>query len=202
MRMLLTAFEPFDGTEWNSSLEGCRRFLDCWCGSLNVEFAVLPVAYDQDTPVVQAALRDMPASAPPDLILHTGQAGGDRVRVELLAVNARYSYTPEPWGWGHRLIDPSCPAAISTTLPTDRIARSICAEGIPAEVSHHAGIYLCNHVFYRSLRRREVEAHPAHVGFLHMPRLREQCGDGEPWMERNSIARAIRAAICSVDSTV
>ena len=98
MRCLLTAFEPFDGTPWNASLEGCRAFLAArerggGPAGLDLHFEVLPVEYGADTVAVEHALAAFTREGgPPDVILHTGQAAGAReVRVERLAVNVRYA---------------------------------------------------------------------------------------------------------------
>src|SRR5437867_87497 len=62
MRVLLTAFQPFDGTGLNSSLEGCRAFLDRKVAGVEVRFAVLPVVYGADTEHVEREQRP-PAGA-------------------------------------------------------------------------------------------------------------------------------------------
>ncbi|MFN3648073.1 MAG: hypothetical protein ACK47B_00725 [Armatimonadota bacterium] len=193
MRILLTAFEPFDGTGLNSSLEGCRLFLEQWGRHWDLRFAVLPVSYDRDTEAVEREL----AAERYDLLLHTGQAtGASHVRPERLAVNVRYVEsslpTPEsPQQW----IEPDGPAALVSPLPVERITEAIRAEGVPAVTSNHAGIYLCNHVLYRSLRRRERDPTAPPAGFLHLPALPEQASAGQAFLPVEEIARAIRATI-------
>src|SRR4051794_17233341 len=92
MRILLTAFEPFDGTGLNASLEGCRLFLARWAAEFDLRFAVLPVAYGRDVEALERALAEGRA----DVLLHTGQAAAPRgypaaIRVERIAVNVRYA---------------------------------------------------------------------------------------------------------------
>src|SRR5438105_4408346 len=109
MRVLLTAFEPFDGTGLNSSLEGCRVFLQRWGAELAVRFAVLPVEYGPDAAAVERAL----AAEPADILLHTGQhSGAGEVRVERVAVNVRYAAAPgegEAADAAQRSIEPGAP---------------------------------------------------------------------------------------------
>jgi pyroglutamyl-peptidase len=195
MRLLLTAFEPFDGTGLNASLEGCRLFLERWGSEFDLRFAVLPVEYGRDTDVVEAALGERPA----DVVLHTGQASGAReVRVERLAVNVRYpDHTPESRARPQQLIEADGPAGLFSPLPVDALAAAIRAEGVPTAVSNHAGIYLCNHILYRSLLRAERAGGPR-AGFLHVPCLPEQRPDGEG-MPAESIARAVRAAAACLE---
>lgn len=193
MQLLLTAFEPFDGSGLNSSLAGCERFLASNPDD-RIRFAVLPVAYGPDTLAVEAAL----AEGPTDVILHVGQATGARqVRVERLAVNVRYAsdnyVLRGTWDFEQTLIDPEGPPAYFSTLPVEAMAAAIRQTGVPAVVSNHAGIYLCNHVLYRSLQRAEREGSGTRCGFLHVPCLPEQSRDGG--MDAAEIALAIRAAV-------
>jgi pyroglutamyl-peptidase len=191
MRVLLTAFEPFDGTGLNSSLEGCRAFLERWGGEFDIRFVVLPVEYGADVAATRRAL----AEGPVDLLLHTGQAGGPpEIRVERLAVNVRYAdHRRQARERPQERIEPDGPAALFSTLAVDEVAAAIRAGGVPAVVSNHAGIYLCNHTLYRSLLRAETGAMEMRVGFLHVPCLPEQAG--EPSMTADQVARALRAAL-------
>src|SRR5438105_3401244 len=126
MRLLLTAFEPFDGTGLNASQEGCRAFLERWGSEFDLRFALLPVEYGRDTQAVERAL----AEGPVDGALHTGQMGGSAaIRVERLAVNVRYSapaFTQPP-----ALLEPQQrieedgPAALFATIPVERVAKAI-----------------------------------------------------------------------------
>lgn len=205
MRCLLTAFEPFDGSPWNASLEGCRAFLaaqERGEGFVDLEshLEVLPVIYGADTLAMERTLAEfMRAGGPPDVILHTGQAAGAReVRVERLAVNVRYTDDGVS-----RAELPQCrietegPAALFATLPVDEVAAAIQAAGVPACVTNHAGIYLCNHVLYQSLRRAEREGTAAArwIGFVHVPALPEQVAAGQPSLAAEEIGRAIAATM-------
>lgn len=200
MRVLLTAFGPFDGTGLNSSEAACRTFLERWGSEFDVRFALLPTDYGRDTEVVERALSD--ASA--DAILHTGQMSGPHaVRVERLAINVRYGYVPGA-GTGRALpvedspqqrIDPEGPAALFSTLPVDEAAAAIRTAGVPGTVSNHAGIYLCNHVLYCSLLRAKREGRELPIGFLHIPSLPEQAGEDHPSLTREQTGLAIRTVI-------
>jgi pyroglutamyl-peptidase len=190
MRVLLTAFEPFDETGLNSSLEGCREFLVAPGSEWEIRFAVLPVRYGDDTAAVLEAMRDFD----PDVLLHTGQGSrATEVRVERLAVNIRFSENEGPFADPHLPIDPEGPAALFSTLPADAVAAAISAAGVPATVSNHAGIYLCNHVLYRSLQRETGSRR--RVGFLHIPPMPEQVGEGQPCLTPEETARGLRATL-------
>jgi len=204
MRFLLTAFEPFDGTGLNSSLAGCHAFLQQWGSEFDVRLAVLPVRYGRDVEAVDRALQDGPV----DVILHTGQAtGASVIRVERLAVNVRYSgdaydRTLPEWSIPQQQIEAGGPPAYLSTLPVEQVATNIRELGVPATVSNHAGIYLCNHALYQSLRRAELTKSGVRAGFLHVPCLPEQAGE-LPSMSVADIATALRAAFhCLAAPTV
>jgi len=172
MRILLTAFEPFDETGLNASLEGCRYFLERWADDFDLRFLVLPVEYGPDTEAVTAALAERPA----DVLLHTGQAAGsEEIRVERIAVNVRYAGERGPEGRRPQCpIEPEGPVALLATLPVEPVAEAIREVDVPAWISNHAGVYLCNHVLYQSLLREQRQPTGAQVGFLHVPLLLEQ----------------------------
>jgi pyroglutamyl-peptidase len=195
-RVLLTSFEPFDGSGLNSSLEAMGAYLAGAPGE--VAAAVLPVRYGADVRAVAAAV----AEADPEVILHTGQGGGAGViAVERLAVNVRTG----PWSLRRvrrsdcpqRLIAPAAPPAYFATVPVEEIAAAILRAGLPARISNSAGIYMCNHVLYQSLHREASRPSPRRVGFLHLP-----CVEGQPGVRRQDraftpaeLAEALAAAI-------
>jgi pyroglutamyl-peptidase len=53
---------------------------------------------------------------------------------------------------------------LPSRLPIDRLVRALRRARIPAAVSHHAGTFLCNHVFYVALAETRVPC-----GFVHLP---------------------------------
>jgi pyroglutamyl-peptidase len=177
VRVLLTAFEPFDGGVVNSSLEACRQVLAGLDsrglpGVREVRLAVLPVEYGHDSEAMEVAL----AGFTPDLLLHTGQSSGAaELRLERLAVNVRY----REHGIGRKRHE-------QQPIVADGPAALAC----PLTVSNHAGIYLCNHVLYCSLLRFQQLA-TAPAAFLHLPLLPEQAGEGQPALPLETLARGV-----------
>jgi pyroglutamyl-peptidase len=192
-RILLTAFEPFDGTGLNASLEGCRAFLQQHGSAYDLRFAVLPVEYGRDTEAVERALSEGPF----DILLHTGQAGGSpHLRVERVAVNRRYPDGPVNPRPAVRIpIRADGPERLESTLPVEALAQALQEAGLPGTVSEDAGVYLCNHVLYRSLQRAAETGSSARVGFLHVPLLPEQAAPGQPSLPAEEIGRAIHVLL-------
>lgn len=72
------------------------------------------------------------------------------------------------WYQGYQFV-PNCALAYESTLPLSEILAALQYARIPAAYSYHAGMYVCNHVFY--LARHEVEICKLHIpfGFIHIP---------------------------------
>ncbi|HEU4533145.1 MAG TPA: hypothetical protein VFS00_03470, partial [Polyangiaceae bacterium] len=79
---------------------------------------------------------------------------------------------------GARPIDapivPGGPAAYFSTLPIKAMVAALRAKGVPASVSHSAGTFVCNHVFYRLMHLLATERPGVRGGFVHVPYLPAQ----------------------------
>jgi len=181
--LLLTAFEPFDGSGINSSLEA----LQTWRAQNShapVSIAILPVRYNDDFAARQKAF----AQCQPQAIVHFGQTSGALIDVERLAVNLKHcgprleanrmhaKDSAVPIGLQHEPIIPDAPAAYVATFPIEATTAALQAAGLPARDSAHAGTYLCNHIFYRSLHHAATVGPNLPIAFVHLPRSPAQAG--------------------------
>lgn len=81
-------------------------------------------------------------------------------------------------------IDPDGPAAYRSNVKLEPLLTSLLDNGFAAEISNHAGTYVCNHVFYQALRANTESGGGAGTLFVHLPMVREglsgdaaaQCG--------------------------
>ena len=190
--VLLTGFEPFAGDAANPSGDAVRLVGERWDGPEELLTAILPVTFDGSA----ARLRELIAAHEPDVVIATGLAGGrTRIGVERVAVNlvdARIADND-----GLQPIDvPSvdgAPAAHFATLPVKAITAALTANGIPAELSHTAGTFVCNHVFFTAL---DVVAAPVRAGFIHVPWSAEQTpATDAPTLPLATIADALEIAV-------
>jgi pyroglutamyl-peptidase len=108
---------------------------------------------------------------------------------------------PIPDNAGQRPIDRPIsndgPAACWSTLPVKAIARAIAMAGIDASVSHTAGTYVCNHVFYGLMQLLQTRP-DVRGGFIHVPFLPEQSqrqGRGAPFMILPQMVQGVEVAI-------
>jgi len=89
------------------------------------------------------------------------------------------------------------PAAYWSTLPIKAIVAALWQADLPAAISHSAGTFVCNHVFY-GLMRELARNTAIRGGFIHVPRLPEQArhaADGSPGMPLDAMVRGLEIAI-------
>jgi pyroglutamyl-peptidase len=143
--ILLTGFEPWAQFKRNPSGEAAEV--------LGGE--VLPVHYGR----ADAALRRLLGRRPSALILTGLAATRTSIQLETRAYNENDD---------GRVIEPRGPAFRKSTLPLAPLLRRLRRAGLPADLSHDAGRFLCNHVFYvaRGLRP------DIPCGFVHLPPTR------------------------------
>ena len=168
--LLLTSFEPFGGDVHNPSQALVQTLDGAVIGGLRVGGVVLPCAFGAAPAVLQAAL----ARWQPRLVLALGQAGGrTELSLERVAINLVDARIAD--NTGQQPIDVPVveggPAAYFSTLPIKPMVQALRAAGLPAGVSHTAGTFVCNQVFY-VLQHLLAGAVPA--GFMHVPFLPEQ----------------------------
>jgi pyroglutamyl-peptidase len=193
VKALVTGFEPFGGDRVNASLEAVRA-LPPRVGELEIATAELPTSYARSLP----ALEDAIIRSDPAIVLCVGQAG-DRsaVCVERVAVNVQDARIPD--NDGARPVDATivagAPAAYLSTLPVRAAVAALRARELPAQLSMSAGTFVCNHVFYGLMRLAEARRHAFRAGFLHVPALSGQAGNGAPGMALESIVAAITTVL-------
>ena len=198
--MLLTGFEPFGDDAVNPSGEAVRMVAARWTGPATLATAVLPVTFAGSA----TCLRELLSEHRPEIVIATGLAGGRAaIGVERIAVNLLDARIPD--NDGAQPVDmpsiPGAPAARFATLPVKEIARRIADAGIPAEVSHSAGTFVCNHVFFTAL---EAAASGTRAGFVHVPWSAEHAPSHEAAaLPLADIVRALEIAMrTSIDVTV
>lgn len=178
-RILVTAFEPFDGRAANRS----QRWLEAFLGAARdgglahqaeLSAALLPVDFVK----LPRALARLWKSERPDAWILTGESGrGDAVRVERVAVNLLDAAIPDNAGRRRRdaPVVRGGPAAYLATVDVRAAVRALEHGGVRATGSLSAGSYCCNQAFYVARHlvatSRRAEAKQARVVFLHVPRL-------------------------------
>jgi pyroglutamyl-peptidase len=194
-RVLVTGFEPFgDGAGVNPSELLVAELAAAPPEGVELETAVLPVAYARSTDALRAAVD----AAEPDVVICFGQADGRTgISVERFAHNLDSSESADNDGVSSEAeIDATGPVAYRSTLPVTEIVAALREEGIPAAESRDAGGFLCNRVFYELMRLLELERPGAAGGFVHVPLLPQQAlARNAPSMPLETLVRAAHVVV-------
>jgi pyroglutamyl-peptidase len=191
--VLLSGFEPFGGDLRNSSWDAARGLNDEIIAGHRVTSVCLPVTFCGALPRLFTAIQ----SHQPRLVIAVGQANSRcRISIERVALNLIDARIADNEGQQpvDVAIEPEGPAACFSTLPIKRVYAALKAAGFPVELSHSAGTFVCNQVFYGLLRHLPADVR---CGFIHIPYGPEQAADkpGAPSMAATLVMDALRQAI-------
>ena len=190
-RILVTGFDPFGGQPVNPAREAVMRLPDT-VGGYEIVKLEIPTVFGLAAETVLQAAEELR----PHAILCVGQAGGrGAVTPEVVAINLREASSPDNAGNipVNTPVMENAPAAYFATLPVRDMVQAVKERGIPCALSYTAGTFVCNDLLYTLLHRyRDTDVK---VGFVHIPYLPEQAGEGVPSMELDTVVEALTAMI-------
>jgi len=187
--VLLTGFEPFDGDSVNPSWDTVQRLQGETIAGAQVVSVRLPCVFGVALRVLEHATR----LHRPTTVIAVGQAGGrsditpERVAINLNDARISDNAGKQPTDQAIRKLGP---AAYFSTLPVKAIVQALLAQGLPASVSHSAGTFVCNHVFYGLMHHAAVHGQPYLGGLLHVPFLPQRDNKQAP-AENNAASMAL-----------
>lgn len=190
-KLLITGFDPFGGGLVNPAWEAVSRLPDR-VGEYDVTKLRVPTVFGRAAETVLEAARWLR----PGVILCVGQAGGrSGVTPEMVAVNLRYASIQDNTGSLPQDVPvvEGGPAAYFATVPVRAMAQAVQERGISGTVSYSAGTFVCNDLMYTLLHT--FAGSGVRVGFVHVPFLPEQAGEGVPSMPLETIVQALEAAV-------
>tara|TARA_A100001391_G_scaffold205036_2_gene203116 strand:+ start:2815 stop:3399 length:585 start_codon:yes stop_codon:yes gene_type:complete len=156
IRVLLTAFEPYDRWPDNASWLALIDLTRWYDGPVEIVTRRYPVDLGRMSEKLRAELQE-----DYDFAVHCGQApGSSRLRLESIGLNLRTD--------GSEILS-DAPAAYRSPLPLSAVAAQIREAGIPAAVSHHAGTYLCNAALFLSQHYISSFGMRTASAFVHIP---------------------------------
>jgi pyroglutamyl-peptidase len=187
VQVLLTGFEPFDGQRTNPSWDAAAAVQPTGYDLTTLQ---LPCVFDKSLEILRSALD----ARHYDVVICVGQAGGrPDITPERVAVNLNDARIPD--NEGNQPVDtpvvPDGPTAYFSTLPVKACATALTTAGIPASVSHTAGTFVCNHVFYGLMHLVATEHPHLRAGFVHVPFTPEQTDDKTPSLPLATTAEAL-----------
>jgi len=187
--VLVTAFGPYDRWSENSSWLCLVELIRDLPGESQVTTRRYPVDLHDAR---QMLADDLQTGY--DYALHLGQSpGSSGVRLEAVGLNVFGGPGDSPSS--HEPLENSGPLAYQSALPLDEWAAGLRDEGIPAEVSFHAGTYLCNAMLYWSHFLAEQDSLRTKSCFVHLPLTPQQvAATAEPiaTMPSSMTAAAVR----------
>ena len=155
-RILLTAFEPYDRWPENSSWLALCDLTRWYDGNIDLTTRRYPVDLTRMSELLRKDLQENY-----DLAVHLGQSpGSTSLRLEAVGLNVRSDGSP---------LIPSASEAYRSSLPLHACNQSLLEAGIPSDVSHHAGTYLCNAALYLSQHYARSFGLNTQSLFVHIP---------------------------------
>lgn len=194
MKLLVTGFGAFPGVPVNAS----ERLVGAWRHDRpdwpfdDMRFEVLPTCYEIAGARISQLLREFQ----PDLALLLGVATtSGTIRLERFALNIDDSPAPDEAGALRRglVIAPDGPQALKTPIDLDGLRAALIQEGIDAEISNHAGSYVCNHTYYSALLAASRLDWHCEVMFVHTPGIHQIATDQERAAMTDAIGQAVSA---------
>ena len=170
MRVLLTGFEPFGGSDVNSSWETAVRVEHMSPKGVNIEIKQLPVSFKR----AGDDIRELLTEIRPDVLIMLGQRGkGQSIDIERIAVNLMDSANPDNDGFcpQEQTICADGKSAYFSNLPVKVLRDALLQKNIPAKLSNSAGLYVCNSTYYNALNEIEKKYLPVKAVFVHVPKL-------------------------------
>ena len=195
-RVLISGFEPFGGSNLNSSQLVVEAISKESFSGLDLFTVILPVEFGKAADVLLSKVKEID----PEIIIAFGQAEGRKALTpEKIAINLDSARIPDNAGElrvNKAIIEKGADGYFST-LPIEKMVEAVKECGLESEVSLSAGAFLCNHIFYH-LQHKLLES-GVKSGFVHLPLVNEQIAQypNQPSWALKDLIQGVKAAILS-----
>ena len=195
-RVLISGFEPFGGSNLNSSQLVVEAISKESFSGLDLFTVILPVEFGKAADVLLSKVKEID----PEIIIAFGQAEGRKALTpEKIAINLDSARIPDNAGElrVNKVIIEKGADGYFSTLPIEKMVKAVKECGLESEVSLSAGAFLCNHIFYH-LQHKLLES-GVKSGFVHLPLVNEQIVQypNQPSWALKDLVQGVRAAILS-----
>ncbi len=194
MKILITAFEPFQQESLNATMEALALLPDTAHGHTLMK-RILPVEFGK---AVTAAVQ-LAEELRPDAVICLGQASGRTdITPERVAINVMDARIADNGGWQPEDVPvrEDGPAAYFSTLPVKAMVRAMKEAGVPASLSNTAGTFVCNDLMYGLLDHLAQTDRHIPAGFIHIPATPAQAAERPtPSLAPETVAKGLLAAI-------
>lgn len=191
MRYLITGFEPFGGESINSSQETVNAVVSDEFDDIEIVSGLLPVSFTRSGITICELIDE----SEPDVVIMLGQSGkSDSVKIERIAVNLMDAKKPDNDGYTP---DEDCivsdgSSAYFSSLPVKQLQRHLVENGIPADVSNSAGLYVCNTTYFAALHHIAITRKNIKAVFIHLPKVSDEWPVGRMTTAIEQIITAIK----------
>lgn len=193
MRVLLTAFEPYDEWTSNASWLTLVELLRTRHPSTSLVTRRYPVDFHR---LQNVLYKDLDQGF--DAVVHLGQAPGTpAIRLEAIALNVGGAMSDS--GASHDRLVIGAPEAYRSLMPLERWMKRLHEQSIPATISYHAGTYLCNAIMFLSHHWFAQAGLVTPVGFIHLPLATEQVAGNVNSLPSLPVATLASAVACVLD---
>ena len=195
-RVLISGFEPFGGSNLNSSQLVVEAISKESFTGLELFTVILPVEFGKAADVLLSKVKEID----PEIIIAFGQAEGRKALTpEKIAINLDSARIPDNAGElrVNKVIIEKGADGYFSTLPIEKMVKAVKECGLESEVSLSAGAFLCNHIFYH-LQHKLLES-GVKSGFVHLPLVNEQITQypNQPSWALKDLVQGVKAAILS-----
>ena len=197
LKILVTAFDAFDGESTNPALEAVHR-LDTHIGEHVITKLEIPTVFHESKNVICKALKEDTY----DVVLAIGQAGGRfEITPERVGLNIDDARIPD--NKGNQPIDKvikKTARRLISQLYLLKMVEAIKRAGVPARLSNTAGTFVCNHILYQLGYLADTSYPDLLFGFIHVPYIPEQVTDKpeKPSMSIDTITKGLTSAIKAI----
>lgn len=173
MKLIVTGFDPFGGERRNPSqsiVELLPRHMTMAGRSIEIVAKVLPTCGAQ---AWRQFVRVLKRADENDVVVHLGLAEArTKVNLERFALNIRDYRIKDNRGQQieGQAISSTSPVALKTGVDLRALSRRLNKKRFPCEISNHAGTFICNELYFRTLDFQRKNGLPGTVLFVHLPK--------------------------------
>ncbi|MBP85799.1 MAG: pyrrolidone-carboxylate peptidase [Planctomycetaceae bacterium] len=196
LRLLITAFEPYDCWKENASWLALVEFTKTMSSRADITTRLYPVDFAEVKTRLERDLRDEY-----DVAIHLGQSPGASC-IELEAIGLNVGGRSDQLAEQYEPLIEDGPVAYRSTLPLAEWSQALRSQGIPTNVSYHAGAYLCNATLFLTHYFAEKLGLNTQAAFVHLPLNYSQTVEHNKRMPAMPSAMSARAVQLIVEELV
>lgn len=176
MLCILTGFDAFDNQPSNPSQQAVELVADKFSlghrkTQVEVRKATLPTCCAEAWKNLRKIVSKIPADEPFALVMAGVATTRDKISLERFALNVRDYRIADNRGhrWPERPIVAGAPDALRSQVSLGKLRERLNELALRAEVSYHAGTFVCNETYYRALNEWASDKRCQGIVFVHLP---------------------------------